>query len=79
MPGYESCEEIGFVGRLGIFEFLEMNEPIRELIRARASTQAVAEAAAANGMQTMFMDGLQKCVAGVTTLEEVCGVTSDEW
>lgn len=78
-PGCESCEELGFVGRLGIFEFLEMNEPIRELIRARASTQAVAEAAAANGMQTMFMDGLQKCVAGVTTLEEVCGVTSDEW
>ena len=56
-----------------------MTERIRELIRARASTQSVAQAAAENGMHTMFADGLLKCVAGVTTLEEVCGVTSDEW
>ena len=37
------------------------------------------QAAVENGMRTMFADGLLKCVAGVTTLEEVCGVTSDEW
>lgn len=78
-PGCEACESLGFVSRIGIFEFLEVNERIRELIRARASTQSVAQAAAENGMRTMFVDGLLKCVAGVTTLEEVCGVTSDEW
>jgi general secretion pathway protein E len=78
-PGCEACESLGFVSRVGIFEFLEVTEPVRELIRARASTQAVAQAAAENGMRTMFADGLLKCTAGTTTLEEVCGVTSDDW
>jgi general secretion pathway protein E len=78
-PGCEACEEIGFVGRVGIFEFLEVTEETRELIRARGSTQAVAQAAARNGMRTMYVDGLMKCLAGVTTLEEVCSVTSEDW
>ena len=63
-PGCDACEGMGFVGRVGIFEFLEMNEPIRELIRARASTQAVAQPAAGAGMRTMYVDGLLKCLAG---------------
>jgi general secretion pathway protein E len=78
-PGCEACESIGFVGRQGIFEFLEVDEPIRELIRARASTQAVAQTAMKAGMRTMYVDGLHKCLAGVTTLEEVCSVTSEDW
>ena len=60
-PGCEACEGMGYVGRLGIFELLEMDEPMRELIRGRASTQAVAEAGAEAGMRSMFVDGLQKC------------------
>ena len=78
-PGCDACEGMGFVGRVGIFEFLEVNEPIRELIRARASTQAVAHAGAHIGMRTMYVDGLHKCLAGVTTLEEVSSVTSEGW
>ena len=78
-PGCEACEGMGFVGRVGIFEFLEVNEPIRELIRASASTQAVAHAAPRTGMRTMYVDGLHKCLAGVTTLEEVSSVTSEDW
>jgi general secretion pathway protein E len=78
-PGCEACEGMGFVGRVGIFEFLEVNEPVRELIRARASTQAVAEVGARAGMRTMYVDGLHKCLAGVTTLEEVSSVTSEDW
>ena len=78
-PGCEACENMGLVGRVGIFELLEMTETIRELIRSRASTQAVAQVATDNGMRTMFVDGLLKCIAGVTTLEEVCSVTSEDW
>jgi general secretion pathway protein E len=77
--GCEACEGLGFVGRFGIFELLEMDEPIRELIRGRASTQSVAEKAARSGMRSMFADGLAKVLAGTTTLEEVCSVTSDDW
>ena len=78
-PGCDACEGMGFVGRVGIFEFLEMSEPIRELIRAKASTQAVAQLAAEAGMRTMYVDGLLKGLAGTTTLEEVCSVTSEDW
>ena len=78
-PGCDACEGMGFVGRVGIFELLEVNETIRELIRARASTQAVADAGARAGMRTMYVDGLHKCLAGVTTLEEVTSVTSEDW
>jgi general secretion pathway protein E len=77
--GCEACEQVGFVGRFGIFEFLEVNETVRELIRGRASTQAVAEAAAKAGMRTMFVDGLHKALRGTTTLEEVCSVTTEDW
>lgn len=77
--GCEACEQVGFIGRVGIFEFLEVDEPIRELIRARASTQSVSEAAARAGMRTMYVDGLMKALAGTTTLEEVCSVTSEDW
>jgi general secretion pathway protein E len=79
LVGCEACEQIGFVGRIGIFEFLEVDERVRELIRSRASTQAVSEAAARAGMRTMFVDGLHKALAGTTTLEEVCSVTSEDW
>jgi type II secretory ATPase GspE/PulE/Tfp pilus assembly ATPase PilB-like protein len=74
----EACEGTGFVGRVGIFEFLETDERVRDLIRARAPTQDVAAAAVRGGMRTMFADGLRKCLEGTTTLEEVCRVT-EEW
>ena len=78
-PGCDACEGMGYVGRVGIFEFLEMSEALRELIRARASTQAMAQLAGEAGMRTMYVDGLLKCQAGITTLEEVCSVTSEDW
>ena len=73
----EACEGTGFTGRVAIFEFLEIGEAVRELVRGRAPTQAVASAAAAAGMRTMLHDGLSKCLEGITTLEEVCRVTED--
>ena len=75
--GCEECEGTGFVGRVAILEFLETDEAVRDLIRDRAPTQAIQAAAVKAGMRTMFADGLQKCLAGTTTLEEVCRVTED--
>ncbi|HET6468992.1 MAG TPA: GspE/PulE family protein [Geminicoccaceae bacterium] len=75
--GCKECEDMGFVGRLGIFEFLDVTESIRELIRSRAPTQALVARAVEEGMRTMYVDGLHKCLAGATTLEEVCRVTED--
>jgi general secretion pathway protein E len=75
--GCEECEDTGFVGRVGIFEFLEIDDSLRELVRNRAATPDLQAAAIRAGMRTMFTDGLGKCLAGTTTLEEVCRVTED--
>jgi general secretion pathway protein E len=76
--GCRSCNEVGFTGRIGIFELLEIDESLRELIRDRAPSQALQAHALAHGMTSMFQDGLMKVLAGTTTLEEVCRVT-EEW
>ncbi|MDX6750483.1 ATPase, T2SS/T4P/T4SS family [Geminicoccaceae bacterium 1502E] len=75
--GCPKCEQVGFVGRIGIFEFLEVDDAVRELVRQRASTQQILQAALQRGMRTMFVDGLGKALAGQTTLEEVRRVTED--
>ncbi len=76
--GCRACNEVGFTGRVGIFELLEIDEPMRVLIRDRAPSQTLQAAAASRGMTSMFQDGLMKALAGTTTLEEVCRVT-EEW
>ncbi|MCS6778726.1 MAG: ATPase, T2SS/T4P/T4SS family [Geminicoccaceae bacterium] len=76
-PGCPRCDGQGIVGRLGIFELLEVDDTIRALIRERAPTQAIHQAAVAAGMRTMLQDGIAKALAGVTALEEVTRVTED--
>ncbi|MCB1885002.1 MAG: type II/IV secretion system protein [Geminicoccaceae bacterium] len=75
--GCRHCNEVGFTGRVGIFELLRVTEPVRRLIRERASTQDVLARALAEGMTTMYQDGLNKALAGVTTFDEVRRVTDD--
>jgi general secretion pathway protein E len=75
--GCRACEEVGYVGRRAIFELLEVTDPIRDLIRKRASSQDIQAMAIAQGMRTMAQDGLRRCLEGVTTLAEVTRVTED--
>jgi len=76
--GCNACKGIGFKGRKGIFELLVMNEEIKELVTAKASASAVKRAAEKQGMKTMRDNGLDKALAGVTTLEEILQVTMVE-
>jgi general secretion pathway protein E len=69
------CLETGYRDRVGIFEFLTVTEPVRELILARAKASTLKGAAMAEGMTTLRADGLAKTAAGITTLEEVSRVT----
>ena len=73
--GCETCSGTGFIGRIGIFELLEMSDRLRALTRDDASTDELDRAARQDGMTTMVMDGLKKCLLGVTTIEEVLRVT----
>jgi type IV pilus assembly protein PilB len=68
------CANTGYRGRIGIFQFLRMNESIEVLAAAKASREEIERAAAAEGMATLWADGLEKVRAGLTTLEELARV-----
>ena len=72
--GCEQCKHTGYRGRNGIFEFMLMTEEIQDLIVKRAPLSEVRNAALASGMKTLKMDGFQKVLEGMTTVEEVMRV-----
>jgi general secretion pathway protein E len=74
--GCERCGGTGYRGRSGVFECLEMTEPVRKLITANTDTGVVEEAAVQAGMTTMIEDAVEKCRAGVTSAAEVLRVTT---
>jgi len=67
----------GYRGRTSILELLTMSDPIRRLIMKHATSGEIEERAVAEGMRTMYFDGLNKCLQGVTTLDEVLRVTQE--
>jgi general secretion pathway protein E len=75
--GCPACDGLGYTSRIGIFEFFELTDAVRETLHERISTTALTRAAIAAGMRTMFQDGVAKCLAGLTTLEEVRRVTEE--
>jgi len=69
--GCEACRHTGFKGRTGIYELMTTNDEIAELIVRRAPLADIREAAKANGMRELREDGLEKVLAGITTIDEV--------
>lgn len=75
--GCERCFETGYSDRVVISEVLDVNEDIRRLIKPETSAADIQAAAGQMGMVTMVDDGLQKCRAGLTSIEEVRRVALD--
>ena len=75
--GCKICAGTGYLGRIGIFEVLVMADNVKELIMERASSGEIVKAARENGMTTMLEDGIDKVLAGITTLHEVLRVTKE--
>jgi type IV pilus assembly protein PilB len=75
--GCETCGGKGYKGRIGVFEVLNVTEPIRELILKRSSGAVITEQAIKEGMVTMPQDGIVKALRGQTSLEEVWRVTKE--
>ena len=69
--GCSTCNNTGYKGRVGLYEVMEVNDEIRELILIGASSLELRKKAIEDGMITLRESGLQKVRAGVTTLEEV--------
>lgn len=72
--GCEACNATGYRGRLVITEVLLMSETIRKAILAHATATEIRRIAVAEGMETMYQDGLRKALDGRTTIEEVLRV-----
>ncbi|MGZ4958406.1 MAG: type II secretion system ATPase GspE [Methylomonas sp.] len=75
--GCPACNGIGYKGRLAIIEFLTMSEAIRKQIMKHEEAYLIQRQAIAEGMQTMYDDGIGKALQGVTTMEEVMRVTTE--
>jgi type II secretory ATPase GspE/PulE/Tfp pilus assembly ATPase PilB-like protein len=69
--GCPKCNNIGYKGRIGIFEVLTLNEEIEKLILEMASESDIIMAALEAGMITMLQDGILKAVEGITSIDEV--------
>ena len=76
--GCEACRELGYQGRMGIYELLILNEALRPLILNRSAASTIAQKAMELGMRTLRTDGWNKVRAGQTTIEEVLRVTQTE-
>ena len=69
--GCPLCQKTGYLGRNGIFETLEMTEPIKDLVMKKANAVQIKTKAQELGMTAMIEEGIEKIEEGVTTLEEV--------
>jgi type IV pilus assembly protein PilB len=69
--GCERCSSTGYKGRIALFEVMEVDDDIRDLILSGASAYELREKAIANEMMSLRQSGLQKIRDGVTTIEEV--------
>jgi len=76
-PAASALSASGYHGRTTIMEFLVMSDPIRRLVMQHADMGKIEEQARAEGMRTMYEDGLVKSLLGTTTIEEVLRVTSE--
>ena len=76
-PGSSAANPTGYRGRRAIMEFLVMSDALRRLVMQRADASVIERQARAEGMRTMYEDGIAKAVAGITTIEEVLRVTQE--
>lgn len=75
--GCKECHNLGYKGRIGIYEVLEVSEAVQELIFKEAPMSAFRKAAVEQGMVTMVQDGLLKALEGITDVEEVFRVAGE--
>ncbi len=73
--GCQKCHLTGYRGRIGLFEMLELDDDLRDLVKTRAAKRAYSEAVERVGLIPLRETGLLKARSGLTSLEEVLRVT----
>jgi general secretion pathway protein E len=75
--GCTACLQTGYRGRSGIYELLVIDDNIRGLVMSGADSNVIRRKAIEQGMTTLFRDGVDKIVKGITTVDEVLRVTQE--
>ncbi len=75
--GCSQCHNLGYRGRIGVYEVLPVTDEVRELILKESSGVQLKQLAIKEGMATMVQDGLLKALEGITDVEEVFRVTGE--
>ncbi|MBX3251496.1 MAG: Flp pilus assembly complex ATPase component TadA [Myxococcales bacterium] len=73
--GCEHCSHTGYRGRMGIFELMVIDAPVRAEILAQSDSKTIGRAAQMHGMRVLRDDGARQVLAGVTSVEEVIAAT----
>jgi type IV pilus assembly protein PilB len=76
--GCKECNNIGYKGRIGVFEAIVMDAEIEKLVKASASEREIREASRKQGILTIRQDGVLKVLDGITSLEELGRVVNLE-
>jgi type IV-A pilus assembly ATPase PilB len=76
--GCEACKNLGYKGRMGIFEIFQIDDEVRHMINEKAATIELRKRAREMGMRTLREDGIRKVLSGMTSAEEVIGVTMSD-
>jgi general secretion pathway protein E len=76
--GCDACQQLGYRGRTGLFELLIPDDTLRGLVLDNKDASTIEAAAVKGGMRTLLAAGLDKALAGETSLEEVVRVTREE-
>lgn len=73
--GCLECRQTGFLGRVGLYEMLEMTNDLKSIIAPESDLQLLRKQSQQDGLQTLRVNGAKKVAAGITTIEEVLRVT----
>jgi len=73
--GCDKCRNIGYKGRMGIFEIFQIDDEVRHLINEELTSPQLRRRARELGMRTLREDGIRKVLAGKTSASEVLRVT----
>ncbi|RJP24957.1 MAG: hypothetical protein C4527_17930 [Candidatus Omnitrophota bacterium] len=76
--GCRECADTGYLGRTGIYEIMAPNREIREMTEKGATTSEIRHASQRAGMKTLREEGIFKIVAGLTSIEEIVRVTTED-
>jgi len=76
-PGCDHCGSTGYMGRLALHELLIATPGVRQLVQKRARPAEILALALSEGMRSLRQDGIEKVLAGLTSLAEVRASTND--